>query len=37
LTVRVGAGTPTGTYVLTIMGTSGTLTHRATVTLVVKR
>jgi hypothetical protein len=37
LTVRVGAGTPTRTYVLTIMGTSGTLTHRATVTLVVKR
>ena len=37
LTVRVGVGTPTRTYVLTIMGTSGTLTHRATVTLVVKR
>ena len=37
LTVTVGAGTATGSYVLTITGTSGTLTHSATVRLVVKR
>jgi hypothetical protein len=37
LTVTVGASTATRSYVLTIIGTSGTLTHGATVTLVVKR
>jgi hypothetical protein len=35
LLVNVGSSTPTGTYTLTIMGTSGTLTHATTVSLTV--
>jgi hypothetical protein len=37
LTVSTSGSTPTGTSTLTITGTSGGLTHPATVTLVVKR
>ena len=37
LTVAVGAGTATGSYVLTITGASGPLRHTASVTLVVKK
>jgi hypothetical protein len=36
LTVKAGASTPTGTYVLTLLGVSGGLAHSATVTLVVQ-
>ena len=35
LAVTTAANTPTGNYTLTITGVSGTLTHTATVTLVV--
>jgi hypothetical protein len=35
LTVSTAATTPTGTYPLTITGTSGSLSHSTTVTLVV--
>ena len=35
LTVSTSASTPAGSYPLTITGSSGTLTHNATVTLVV--
>jgi hypothetical protein len=35
LTVSTGASTPPGSYSLTVKGTSGTLTHTATTTLIV--